>query len=37
MAGKIRELLALAEEGVESEIINASVKGTLKGALMGVR
>ncbi|MDI6702406.1 isopentenyl phosphate kinase [Methanothermobacter wolfeii] len=35
MAGKIRELLALAEKGVESEIINASVKGNIEGALMG--
>lgn len=35
MVGKIRELLLLAEKGVESEIINAAVPGNIERALLG--
>lgn len=35
MAGKLKELLLLAEKGIESEIINASIPGIIKSALKG--
>lgn len=37
MANKVRELLALAEAGVEAEVVNASKPGVLKRAVLGVR
>ena len=35
MAGKIRELLELAEYGIESQIINAEKEGNIKLAVSG--
>ncbi|MEM4196402.1 MAG: hypothetical protein QW277_04435 [Methanothermobacter sp.] len=35
MVGKVKELLVLAERGVESEIINACVPGNVMKALRG--
>ncbi|MCK4405450.1 MAG: amino acid kinase, partial [Hadesarchaea archaeon] len=37
MANKVRELLALAERGVEAEIVNATKPGTLRRAILGER
>jgi isopentenyl phosphate kinase len=37
MARKVREMLALAEEGVEAEIVNAARPGILRRALRGER
>jgi isopentenyl phosphate kinase len=37
MANKVRELLALAERGVEAEIVNATKSGTIKRAILGER
>jgi isopentenyl phosphate kinase len=37
MANKVRELLALAERGVEAEIVNATKPGTLRRVILGER
>jgi len=37
MANKVRELLALAERGMEAEIVNATKPGTLRRAILGER
>jgi isopentenyl phosphate kinase len=37
MGSKVRELLALAERGVEAEIVNATKPGILKRAVQGER
>jgi len=37
MLGKVRELLALARKGIESQIVNACKKGVLRRALQGDR
>jgi isopentenyl phosphate kinase len=37
MGSKVRELLVLAERGVEAEIVNATKPGILKRAVQGER
>ncbi|MFQ6130371.1 MAG: isopentenyl phosphate kinase, partial [Candidatus Hadarchaeaceae archaeon] len=37
MANKVQELFALAERGIEAEIVNATKSGTLRRAILGER